>query len=285
MKYEFMEEHRETYKVKSMCEVLQVSRSGYYAWKSRQLSRRQKANEDLLERIRKVHRQSRRLYGSPRITASLHDEGVRCGKNRVARIMKDHWIRADVKKRRFRRTTDSRHNYALAANLLIDHRQTEGVWASDMTYVQTSEGWLYVAAVMNLQSRKIIGLSMSDKLSQDLASAALKDAVGRQSPSEGLIHHSDRGRQYASYAYQELLKEYSITQSMSRSGNCYDNAYMESFFGTLKTELVYGERYRSRLEAKLSIFEYVEVFYNRQRKHSALGYRSPEQYERLLNET
>lgn len=285
MKYEFMEEHKDAHRTKTMCEVLKVSRGGYYAWRTRQPSRQKKANDELLERIRKVHSQSRRLYGSPRVTAELNEEGVRCGKNRVARIMKDHWIRADVKKRRFRRTTDSRHNYALAANLLIDHRRTEGVWASDMTYVQTSEGWLYVAAVMNVQSRKIIGLSMSDKLSQDLASAALKDAVGRQSPSEGLIHHSDRGRQYASYAYQELLGEYGITPSMSRSGNCYDNAYMESFFGTLKTELVHGERYRSRLEARLSIFEYVEVFYNRQRRHSALGYRSPAQYERLLNET
>jgi putative transposase len=285
MKYEFMEEHRETYKVKSMCEVLKVSRSGYYAWSTRQPSRRKQANEELLERIRKIHYQSRRLYGSPRITAELNEKGVRCGKNRVARIMKNNSIRADVKKRRFRRTTDSRHNYALAANLLIDQRQTEGVWASDITFVPTSEGWLYVAAVMNVQSRKIIGLSMSDKLSQDLASAALKDAVGRQSPSEGLIHHSDRGRQYASYVYQDLLRGYGITQSMSRSGNCYDNAYMESFFGTLKTELVHGERYRRRLEAKLSIFEYVEVFYNRQRRHSALGYRSPEQYEGLLNET
>lgn len=285
MKYEFMEEHREAYKVRSMCEVLKVSRSGYYAWSTRRPSIRQKDNDELLERIRRVHSQSRRLYGSPRIAAELNDDGVRCGRNRVARIMKDHWIRADVKKRRFRRTTDSRHNYALAANLLIDHRRTEGVWASDMTYVQTSEGWIYVAAVMNVQSRKIIGLSMSDKLSQDLASAALKDAVGRENPVEGLIHHSDRGRQYASYAYQELLGEYGITPSMSRSGNCYDNAYMESFFGTLKTELVHGERYRSRLEARLSIFEYVEVFYNRQRRHSALGYRSPEQYEKLLNET
>jgi putative transposase len=284
MKYEFVEEHRETYKVKSMCEVLKVSRSGYYAWSARRPSKVKQANEELLERIRKVYSRGRRLYGSPRITAVLHEEGIRCGKNRVARIMKNNLIRADMKKRRFRRTTDSRHNYALAANLLIDHRQTEGVWASDMTYVQTSEGWLYVAAVMNVQSRKIIGLSMSDKLSQELASAALRDAVGRQSPSEGLIHHSDRGRQYASYVYQELLRGYGITSSMSRSGNCYDNAYMESFFGTLKTELVHGEKYRSRLEAKLSIFEYVEVFYNRQRKHSALGYRCPEQYEKLLNE-
>jgi len=194
-------------------------------------------------------------------------------------------ILVNAREGRFRRTTDSRHPYALASNLLIERSQTEGVWASDMTFVPTSEGWLYVAAVMNVKSRRIIGLCMSDKLSQELASDALRDAVGRQSPSEELIHHSDRGRQYASYAYQELLREYGMTPSMSRSGNCYDNAYVESFFGTLKTELVHGERYRSRLEARLSIFEYVEVYYNRQRSHSALGYRSPEQYEKLLHET
>jgi len=265
--------------------VLKVSRSGYYAWRTRQPSLRQRDNEELLDRIRKVHTQSRRLYGSPRITAVLKEQGLGCGKNRVARIMKDNSIRADVKRRRFRRTTDSKHHYALAANLLIGPNQTERIWVSDITFVPTSEGWLYVAVVMNLRSRKVIGLSMSDNLSQELASSALRDAVGRQSPSEGLIHHSDRGRQYASYAYQELLRKYRITPSMGRSGNCYDNAYAESFFGTLKTELVHGERYRSRLEARLSIFEYVEVFYNRQRSHSALGYRSPEQYEKLLTET
>ncbi len=279
-----MREHRESYRIKSMGEMLNVSRSGYYAWSTRQPSTRQRANEELLRQIREVHRQSRRLYGSPRVTAALRNQGFRCGKNRVAKLMKEHSIRALVKKKRFRRTTDSRHPYALASNLLVDRRQTEGVWASDITFVPTSEGWLYLAAVMNVKSRKVIGLSMSDKLSQELVSAALRDAVGRQSPTEGLIHHSDRGRQYASYAYQELLKEYGMTPSMSRSGNCYDNAYMESFFGTLKTELVHGERYRSRLEARLSIFEYVEVFYNRQRIHSALGYRSPEEYEKLLNE-
>ena len=260
MKYEFMEEHREAYKAKSMCEVLKVSKSGYYAWRTRQPSRRQKANEDLLERIQKVYTQSRRLYGSPRITAELNEEGIICGKNRVARIMKDHSIWADVKKRRFRRTTDSQHHYTLAANLLVDRSQTEGVWASDITFVPTSEGWLYVAAVMNVKSRKIIGLSMSDRVSQEITSTAFRDAVGRQNPSAGLIHHSDRGRQYASYAYQELLREYRITPSMSRSGNCYDNAYVESFFGTLKTELVHGERYRSRLEARLSFLSTWKCF-------------------------
>ena len=285
MTYRFMRECRESYKIKRMSGVLKVSRSGYYAWERREPSLRQRGNEELLRQIREIHAQGRRFYGSPRIAAELRKQGIRCGKNRVARIMRAHSIRGEVKKRRFRRTTDSRHDYALASNLLVERRQTEGVWASDMTFVPTSEGWLYVAAVMNVKSRRIIGLSMNDKLSQALASAALRDAVGRQSPPEGLIHHSDRGRQYASYAYQELLREYGMIPSMSRSGNCYDNAYMESFFGTLKTELVHGERYRTRLEARLSIFEYVEVFYNRQRSHSALGYRSPEQYEKLLNKT
>ncbi len=285
MKYQFMEEHKETYKVKPMCKVLKASRSGYYAWRTRQPSSRQKDNEVLLGRIREIHTQSRRLYGSPRITATLKEQGLRYGRNRVARMMKDYVIRAEVKKSRYKQTTDSKHHYALAANLLIKPRQTEGVWASDITFIPTSEGWLYVAVVINLKSRKIIGLSMGNSLSQELASAALRDALGRQQPPTGLIHHSDRGRQYASYAYQEILRKHRITPSMSRRGNCYDNAYAESFFGTLKTELVHGKRYRSRLEARLSIFEYVEVFYNRQRKHSALGYKSPEQYEKLLTVT
>lgn len=282
MKYEFMEEHRNRYKTNSMCNVLKVSRSGYYAWKSRRPSKRQRINEELLSHIRNVHSKSRRLYGSPRITAELNEEGIRCGKNRVARIMKSNGIRATLRRPRLRRTTDSRHPYALAANLLIQRRQTEGVWAADITYVPTREGWLYVSAVMNVESRKIIGLSMGHRLSQDLASAALKEALKTQSPPEGLIHHSDRGRQYASYAYQGLLKDHGITASMSRSGNCYDNAYMESFFGTLKTELVHGQCYQRRQDARLSIFEYVMIFYNRRRRHSALGYISPEKYEKLI---
>lgn len=246
-------------------------------------SNREKGNERLLEQIREAYGQHRRVYGSPRITAELNGRGIVCGKNRVARVMKNNNIRAEVK-RSFKKTTDSRHNYSLAANLLIHQSQIERLWASDITFVHTREGWLYVAAVMNVKSRKIIGLSMHDRLSEELTAAALKQAVARQEPPEGLIHHSDRGRQYASYAYQALLRRYGITPSMSRSGNCYDNAYMESFFGTMKRELVYGEQYRTREEARLSIFEYVEVFYNRTRRHSALGYRSPEQHE-LLCET
>jgi putative transposase len=285
MKYRFMETHRGTFRVKRMSRVLGVSRSGYYAWRTRRPSIRQQDNEQLLEHIWDAHKGSRRLYGSPRITAEINEQGIRCGKNRVARLMKANGIQAEVRKKFRKKTTDSRHNYALAANLLTERKQTEGVWAADITFIPTFEGWLYVSAVMNVKSRKIIGLSMSHKLSQELTAAALKDAVSRQKPPEGLIHHSDRGRQYASYVYQDLLKRYGMRASMSRSANCYDNAYMESFFGTLKREWVHERRYRTRQEARLSIFEYVEVFYNRIRRHSALGYRSPEQYEGILSVT
>ena len=255
-----MEKHRVVFKVKRMCRVLGASRSGYYAWRIRRPSARQQDNDQLLEYIWDAHKASRSLYGSPRITAELNDQGMRCSKNRVARIMRENGIRAEVRRRFRKKTTDSRHNYALAANLLIDRKQVENVWAADITFIPTFEGWLYVSAVMNVKSRKIIGLSMSNQLSQDLTAAALTQAVSRQKPPQGLIHHSDRGRQYASYAYQDLLKRYGMRASMSRSGNCYDNAFMESFFGTLKTEWVHERRYRTRQEARLSIFEYVEMF-------------------------
>jgi transposase InsO family protein len=267
-----------------MCKVLEVSRSGYYAWKKRSPSARQRANEQLLERIREIHRTNRSVYGSPRITDELKDQGIVCGKNRVARIMRCNGIQAQVK-RRFRRTTDSRHSYLVADNLLMEGGQGYRIWASDITYIPTHEGWMYLSAVMDIQTRKIIGLSMQDRLSQSLTSEALLQALKRKKPDSKLILHSDRCKLYASYAYRGLLKRFGIKSSMSRRGNCYDNAHIESFFGTLKTELVHGERYQTRKEARLSIFEYVEVFYNRVRKHSTLGYRSPEQYERVLDET
>ena len=284
MKYRFMQEHRDTYRVKSMCRVLRVSRSGYYAWRKRRPSARQQANERLLGHIREAHIRSRSIYGSPRITAEINEQGIRCGKNRVARIMRDNGIRGKVMKR-FRRTTDSRHRYPTAPNLLLEGTHAGQTWVSDITFVPTLEGWLYVSAVMSVRNRKIIGLSMNSRLTHELPSAALRQAVSRESPSEGLIHHSDRGKQYACYAYQDLLKDYGIASSMSRSGNCYDNAHIESFLGTLKRELVHGARYQTRQEARLSIFEYVEAFYNRHRRHSSLGSRSPEQHEKLLIET
>jgi putative transposase len=284
MKYQFMEEYRKSFRLKRMGKVLGVSRSSNYVWKKKEPSRREEANVQLLEHIREVYGGSRNTYGSPRITDALNEQGMACGKNRVARIMRDSGIRVKIK-RRFKRTTDSRHGYPVAPNLLIENKQTERLWASDITFIPTREGWLYLSAVMNVRSRKIIGFSMHNELTQELTLRALKQAVESRRPDKGLIHHSDRGRQYATYAYQGLLKQCGLISSMSRKGHCYDNAFMESFFATLKKELVHGERYQTRQEARLSIFEYVEVFYNRIRKHSALGYKSPQQYEKALNET
>ena len=267
-----------------MCRVLRVSRSSYYAWRKRQPSKRSQENERLLGRIQEIYEKNRRVYGSPRITKELREFGTRCGKNRIARLMKENGIRARSH-RKYKRTTDSRHDYTVATNLLLEGGSRKPLWTSDITFIPTHEGWLYVSAVMSVRSRKIIGLSMNDRLTEEMTSAALKQAIAREKPSQGLIHHSDRGRQYASHEYQALLRRHGITASMSRKGNCYDNAYMESFFSTLKRELVHGERYRTRDEARLSIFEYVEVFYNRRRKHSALDYMSPEQYEYSLKAT
>ena len=278
MKYLFMEEHRGVYRLKRMCKVLKVSRSGYYAWRKRKPSMREEANKELLDHIWEVHRRSRKTYGSPRITDTLKELGIVCGKNRVARIMRDSGIRVKIK-RKYKRTTDSQHGYPVAPNLLIDNKQTERLWVSDITFIPTRQGWLYLSAVMNVRTRRIIGFSMRDDLSQELAMAALRQAMENNRPEEGLV---DRGRQYATYGYQGLLKQHGIISSMSRKGHCYDNAYMESFFATLKKELVHGEKYQTREEASLSIFEYVEVFYNRIRKHSALGNKSPDQYEKAL---
>ncbi len=284
MKYEYMKEHRDRYKLHSMCKVLNVSRSGYYAWKSRRPSNRQRENVELLMNIQEIYKKRRRIYGSPRITKELNDQGEGCGKNRVARIMKENGIRAYVRKK-FRGRPESRPNHPASPNLLLTGKKSDRVWASDITYIYTREGWMYVSAIMDVRTRKIIGLSMKNRLTQELTTDSLVQAVKRERPGKGLIHHSDRGKQYGSYAYKGLLNQYGIRSSMNRSGNCYDNAYIESFWSTLKKELVYGEKYLTRRDARLSIFEYIEVFYNRVRKHSALGYRSPEQFGMLLNAT
>ena len=287
MKHQFVEGQRANHTVKRMCAVLGVSRSGHYAWRARQPSIRQKENEELFFRIQAIHEQSRRLYGSPRIRAELNAQGFRCGKNRVARIMRDHALRADVRRRRFRRTTDSRHDLPVADNLLHQDFTTatapNEVWLSDLTYIPTGEGWLYLAGVMDLFSRKIVGWSMAEHLRTDLVSEALRMAIARRQPGAGLLHHSDRGIQYASDAYQQLLQAHRMEASMSRRGDCWDNACAESFWGTLKTELVNHEHYASRDAARQSIFEYIEVFYNRNRLHSSLGYQSPEAFEASLN--
>ena len=282
MKYQFITDHRQEFEITVMCRVLQVSRSGYYAWRQRPVSRREMANQKLTEQIEAIHQQSRQTYGSPRIQAELADQGVKCGQNRVARLMGQAGLRPKQDRQFKVTTTDSAHNYPVAPNLLEQDFQASRPnekWLADITYIATAEGWLYLAVVMDLYSRRIVGWAMGDTLERWLPLAALQMALDSRQPSPGLLHHSDRGSQYASDDYQAVLTKSQMQVSMSRTGNCYDNAPMESFFGTLKTELVYHCHYATRAEAKTAIFEYTEVFYNRFRRHSALGYQSPVVFE------
>jgi len=283
MKYQFITEQRLEFGVERMCRVLGVSRSGYYSYHKRYQSKREQENELLLEQIRKIHKKSRQTYGSPRITDELYDNNIRCSKNRVARLMRKNGIMAKMK-RKFKVTTHSGHAEPVADNLLQQKFTTEGankVWVSDITYICTSEGWLYLSAILDLFSRRIVGWGVSEGLTSNLVTDALGRAIWQRKAGKGLLFHSDRGLQYASRACRDTLKKYGMSQSMSGKGNCYDNAVMESFFHTLKTEMVYFERFRTRREAKQSIFDYIEVFYNRQRKHSAINYKSPAQFENM----
>jgi transposase InsO family protein len=281
MKYWFMDQHRSTHGVQKMCRIIGASRSGYYIWKKQSQNRRQKENEKILMEIREAHTRSRRTYGSPRITDELRSNGTKCGKNRVARLMKIHGIVGKAKKK-FKATTNSEHNLPVAENILNQNFVAEKpntVWLSDITYIPTLEGWLYLVVIIDLFSRQVVGWGMSDRLTSGFVVKALYQAIGRRHPGSGCIFHSDRGIQYASADFRDVLKAYGFIQSMSRKGNCYDNAVSESFFHTLKTEHVYEYRYETRAEARLSIFEYIEMFYNRQRRHSSLGYRSPVSFE------
>ena len=284
MKYRFIDRYRDLYRVEKLCRALQVGRSGYYQWKQREKSRRARENEALVMEIKEIHKTHRQVYGSPRITAELRARGLGCGKNRVARLMRENGIRAKTK-RRFKVTTDSRHSHPIAKNILDQNfvaYSPNKVWTSDITYVWTREGWLYLAVVLDIFNRKIIGWSMKSRLTRDLVIDAFTMAVRGQRPGPGMIFHSDRGSQYASNDFTEELKKYNCIQSMSGTGNCYDNSITETFFHTLKTELIYFERYRTRAEARQSIFEYIEVFYNRIRRHSSLGYLSPVDFERYI---
>jgi len=282
VKFLFIEGHRRMWPVGLICRVLEVTRGGYYAWRGRKPSPRQQRQEELAGKIRSVHQANRRVYGSPRIHRELLAGGEKVCRNTVARLMNQRNIRARIKRKYVPRTTDSRHEHAVAKNVLdrrFDAVAPNRKWVADITYVATQEGWLYLAAVMDLCSRKIVGWSMGDHLRTDLVADALKMAIARRQPERGLLHHSDRGVQYASDDYQDLLKRNEIKCSMSEKGNCYDNAAMESFFATLKTELVHNEQYATHAAARASIFEYIEVFYNRNRRHSSLGYLSPEMFE------
>lgn len=282
MIYRFIREHTDKFRVGKMCRVLKMSRTAYYRWLSRPVSQRKEQDKVIKEQIVRIYKQSRKTYGSPRIRRKLAKQGIHCGKKRVERLMREADIKA-IQKRKFKVTTDSKHNLPVAENIL-DRNFGVGSpnmsWASDITYINTDEGWLYLAAVMDLCSKRIVGYSMQKYLARELVIEAMKMAVANRHPDRGLIAHSDRGSQYASYDYQKLLKTNGFICSMSRKGNCWDNSPMESFFKTLKTELVYHRHYKTRAEAKLEIFEYIEVFYNRFRLHSGLGYETPEEFER-----
>ncbi len=283
MKYRFIEKRRSEFAVEKMCRAMKVSRSGYYAWKSRGKSSRERENEGLDSAIRQAHKKSRESYGSPRITEELKGKGVKCSENRVARRMRLNGVVAKTK-RRFKVTTQSKHNHPVAENLLrqdFKAEQPNQVWVSDITYVWTREGWLYLAVILDLYSRQIVGWSMCHSLSQELVLNAFRQAIWRRRPGCGVIFHSDQGVQYACQVFRDLLKEYKFIQSMSGKGNCYDNAVAESFFHTIKTELVYFEVYQTRSEARSSIFDYIEIFYNRERRHSTLDYLSPVDFEQL----
>ena len=282
MSFRFIEDHRDSYPVRLMCAVLEVSPAGYYAWRERPVSERAKSNAALLDTIRQVHHDSHGRYGSPRVHAVLKNQGRGISRGRIERMMHHHGIWAIMAKPRRVRTTDSRHGLPIAPNLVardFTAKAANRVWLADITYIPTAEGWLYLAAVMDLFSRRIVGWAMRDTMQVELASAALTMAIRQRKPQAGLIHHSDRGVQYASHAYRQTLSAAGITPSMSRKADCYDNAPMESFFHTLKTELVHHRDYKTRAEAQRDIFAFIEGFYNRTRLHSSIGYISPIQME------
>jgi putative transposase len=282
MKYQFIEDYQDAFPVTRMCKVLEVSTSGYYASRDRPISQREQENEKLLARIKVIYAESRQTYGSPRVHAELVQQGTKCNKKRVERLMRVHNIRAKGRKGRRVRTTDSNHDLPVAPNVLnreFEAQAPNQKWVTDISYVPTAEGWLYLAVVLDLYSRRVIGWAMSSTLCTSLVKDALWMAITNRCPEAGLLHHSDRGSQYASDEYQALLTAHQMVVSMSRVGNCYDNAPAESFFGTLKCELIHDRHYRTRAEARQDIFEYIEVFYNRKRRHSSLGYLSPVEYE------
>ncbi len=281
MKYACIDRRRTRYPVRMMCRLLQVSRSGYYAWRTRPESARARQDRELIPEIRRVHQQSKGVYGSPRVHAELKAEGQRVGRNRVARLMRLERLRG-CPKRRFRVTTQRDPRHPVAKNLLGQDFTADAPnqrWVADITYISTKQGWLYLAVVMDLYSRRIVGWSMGDRMSRRLVVDALKMAVDARRPEGGLIHHSDRGGQYTSDDFRDELAKHGIECSMSGSGNCYDNAVVESFFGILKRERVNRVRYRTRAEARADLFDYIEVFYNRKRRHGYLGNISPADHE------
>ena len=286
MKFAFIAAKKASFQVAVLCKDLEVSRSGYYAWEERVPSARSLEDGKLRVHISAVHERSRGLYGAPRIHAELRASGFRVSRKRVARLMGELGL-ASRRKRRFKATTDSKQTLPVAENVLDRKFEVDApnvAWVTDITYVWTSEGWLYLAAILDLFSRRVVGFAMSERIDRQLALDALTAAIGRRLPNLGLVHHSDRGSQYASRDYQDALSDAGVVCSMSRKGNCWDSAVAESFFATLKSELVYLRQFATRQEAREAIFEFIERFYNRERRHSTLGYLSPVEFERKFDQ-
>jgi len=284
MKHRFIESHRSTHTVEKMAKTLGVSRSGYYACRGRGETKRQRESKAVVEAVREIQNRVRHRCGSPRVTAQLRRQGMRLGHNRVARLMREHWLNARPR-RKFVVTTNSAHTQEVAENLPNRQFKVAGpnrVWASDISYLPTGEGWLYVCVVLDLGTKRVVGWSLGSSLGTELVIRAFLMAWMRRMPPKGIMFHSDRGSQYCSDRFRSLLHHKRVIQSMSRKGSCWDNACVESFFRTLKSELIGSRIFRSREQARVEIFEYLEVFYNRFRLHSALDYLSPEEYELLV---
>lgn len=282
MKYRFIARHEEQFRVSTMCRVLGVSRSGYYRWRVRPESRRSREDRKLLVKIRASYEQSGRNYGSPRVHEHLQQQGEACGRKRVERLMRQNSLQP-IRCRRYKVTTRSAASHPVAPNLL--NRQfavarPDQVWAGDLTYLWTREGWVYLAVLLDLCTRRVVGWALGERMTVELPHRALAMALGQRQPEAGLVHHSDRGSQYTSTSYRAELERLGVVVSMSRRGDCYDNAMVESFFSTLKAELAGLGEYRTRQQAAREVFDYIELFYNRRRAHSALGYFSPAEYER-----
>ena len=283
MRYKYIREHRQEFSVKRMCQLLSVTRSGYYAWQPEKLCPRELENRVLVEQIRVEYKISRQTYGSPRIWASLLRQGISCGRHRVARLMRREGIRPPKRHRKYPVTTQRQPGVIPAPNRLnqdFSATTANTKWVSDFTYIDTAEGWLYLAIILDLFSRKVVGWAMSAHMNTTLVETALHMALQTRQPNATLLHHSDQGSQYTSVAYQSQLESRKIQLSMSRIGNCYDNAVAESFFSTLKAECV-TRQFATHALARTTIFEYLEVWYNRQRLHSSLGYLSPVEFEQL----
>lgn len=281
MKFRFIAENASEYPVKRMCLVLEVDESSYYKWRKRLPSRHQLQDEALTEQIQEIYEDNFQVYGSPRIHVELRESGLRCSRKRVARLMREQGLCVKRRRRRMM-TTDSQHSDPVAPNRLkqqFEANAPDQKWLTDITAIWTQEGWLYLAAILDVCSRRIVGWSMSEQRDEQFVTAAFQMAIAQRRPKAGLLHHSDRGSQYTSLGYQALLKRHGVEVSMSRKGNCYDNAMMESFFGTLKEEWVERQRFENRRDARTALFSYIETFYNRKRRHSSLGYVSPIAFE------